>query len=378
MESLLSRLGSEVRETLHHVTGLIGLVEEEPLSESQSRHLTRSRESADELLRTVNDLTELARPGATQNPVAGTPAAFALGDALVEIGDSMRTLAYRKGLTFDWMIDDAAPDRIAGDRDLIQDTLRRLIDNAIRFTNNGGVQLAVTSTQPAEEPEVVFLIRDSGPGISEAVLEALESPLTASPLEGLGLRIVKKRSAELGGSMSISTDGCGTIIRLSLPAGVLAARVLPEGCATAESAVAPDGHNPAPMRLLVAEDSDESFILIQAYSEAGGHHVVRALNGVLAVEMAKRCDYDLIVMDANMPIMDGYTATRMIRDWEARAGQARRTILLVSSDDLERQMQNGGAAGCSGYLTKPTTKGQILAALAYYTRPGSPGLGAIC
>ena len=301
--------------------GVIGLVEEEPLSESQSRHLTRSRESADELLRTVNDLTELARPGAAQNPVTGRPAAFVLVDALAEIGDLMSILAYRKGLTFNWMIDSTVPDDcIAGDRVLIQDMLRRLIDNAIRFTNHGGVQLVATSTETGEEPEVVFQIASSGPGIPEAALNALESPLTASPLEGLGLRIVKKRSAELGGSMSISSDACGTIIHLSLPA-----RVPPEVCPAAQSAVAPDGHSPAPMRLLVAEDSDESFILIQAYSEAGGHQIARALNGVLAVEMAKRGNYDLIVMDANMPVMDGYTATRMIRDWETRVGQARRS-----------------------------------------------------
>src|SRR5262249_31974482 len=115
--------------------------------------------------------------------------------------------------------------------------------------------------------------------------------------------------------------------------------------------------------------SDESFLLIQAYTQSEGHQVLRALNGAEAVEMAKAVDYDFVVMDANMPVMDGYTATGLIREWETKTGRTRRPILILSADDSETQMRNGAAVGCSGYLTKPTTKAKVLTALAYYTSP---------
>jgi CheY-like chemotaxis protein len=127
-----------------------------------------------------------------------------------------------------------------------------------------------------------------------------------------------------------------------------------------------NGSSLPPLRLLLAEDNDNSFRLFMSYVKAAGHTVSRVLNGAEAVEMAKHGDYDLIVMDVNMPRLDGYAATRLIREWETEQGRARLPILLLSADDLERQVRLGGAAGCSGHLTKPTTKAQVLAALNYY------------
>jgi CheY-like chemotaxis protein len=123
------------------------------------------------------------------------------------------------------------------------------------------------------------------------------------------------------------------------------------------------------MRLLVAEDSDNGFFMLQGYVSDEGHRLIRAHDGAEAIEMARTRDYDLIVMDANMPLMDGYTATRAIREWESNTGRPERVpILLFSADDPVKQAKLGGAAGCSGYLAKPASKSEVLKALKYFAR----------
>ncbi len=371
MESLVLKLGAEVRQRMHNVIGLMDLAAGEPFPESRAQHLSRARECADQLVRTVNDLTELEHAA-----TVARAAPFVVRDALGEIAELMGELAGQKGLTFDWMVYPGVPLIVSADRDLVQDLLHRLIENAIRFTREGGVRLLALAPPAEEPPSLVLEVTDSGPGIPGEVLSALEWPVCnivapglglrpGSGLRpGLGLRVVRKRVSDLGGRMSISSSADrGTAIRVSMPVCVAGAAL------NRDEFVARNRAGYLPLRLLIAEDSDDSFFLFQAYTQEAGHEVTRALNGVEAVEMAQRGEHDLIVMDANMPEMDGYTATRLIREWETAQGRARRPILMVSGDDLEKQRRMGGAAGCSGYLSKPADKEQLLRALAYYARP---------
>ena len=127
-----------------------------------------------------------------------------------------------------------------------------------------------------------------------------------------------------------------------------------------------------PLSLLIAEDSDDSFFLLQAYVANEGHQLTRALNGAQAVELAKSGKFNFVVMDVKMPVMDGYTATRLIREWETEQGRPRLPILLLSAEEAAVQMRVGANAGCSGYLTKPATKTQVLTALDFYARPDAP------
>jgi CheY-like chemotaxis protein len=359
MESTL-RLSNKVRETLHQIAGLIELASEEPLSETQSQYLSRCRESADQLVRTANDLAELDR-----GEVAATVAPFASASTIGEVAELMGVLAARKGLKFDWSIDRSVPARILADKLLLQDTLRRLLDNAVRFTETGGVRLSVTTTNLTNHSAVLnFEISDSGPGIDQSILAAIESTDDLR-VQGLGLRIVRKRLAGLRGSFFVPVNSpAGSVVCFAMP--VLIAddpKRSPEAGAGRETEGSPR------MAILVAEDSDDSFRLFQAYTKAGGYLISRAMNGAEAVEMFQAGEYDFVVMDANMPVMDGYTATRLIRQRETEQGRPRLPIVLFSTDDEKRQMHMGGAAGCSGYLTKPATKAQVLAALDFYALP---------
>jgi CheY-like chemotaxis protein len=374
MESLVLTLGTEVRQGMHNMIGLMELAAAEPLTERQAQYLSRAREGADRLVRRVNDMAELGRPSTMVN--AGP---FAVREALAEIADLMGALAGLKGLTFDWIVYPTVRTCITADKMLLQDIAHRLIGNAIRFTETGGIRLLATMPHIAEEPpSLVLEVTDSGPGIPSEVLARLRSPAEGHcwpglGLTGLSLRLVQKRLADLGGRMSISSqfegrnpDG-GTTVRVSLPVSLAGSPAWTEE--VGETAAA-GGLPPRRLKLLIAEDSDDSFMLFQVYTQEAGHDVTRAHDGVEAVDLAKDGNHDLIVMDASMPGMDGYTATRLIREWETVEGRARRPIVMLSADDLERQRRMGGAVGCSGYLSKPADREQLLRALAYYSGAG--------
>ena len=132
MESTITILSREVREAVHHITGLVALAGQEPLSKQQSLYLAGCREIADRLRRSADDLAELNRPALRRPRAAFDPAS-----AIREVVDLMGTLALQKGLAFDVAIEPSIPPQVHGDRTLVQDTLRRILDNAIRFTPSG-------------------------------------------------------------------------------------------------------------------------------------------------------------------------------------------------------------------------------------------------
>jgi CheY-like chemotaxis protein len=361
MESSTLRLSKKVREALHQIAGLVELASEEPLSATQSQYLSRCRECADQLVRTANDIAEL--DGAE---VAENIAPFVTANMIGEVAELMSVLASGKGLQFDWLIDRSVPARILADKLLLQDTLRRLLDNAVRYTETGSVRLSVTTRSFTGHSAVLHCeISDTGPGIDEDVLAGIESAADL-PSPGLGLRIVRKRLAGLRGEFFVLANS---------QAGSTACFTIPVSIADPDPKNAPvedlrqDTAGASRMAILVAEDSDDSFRLFEAYTKAGGHLISRAMNGAEAVGMFRSGEYDFVVMDVNMPVMDGYTATRLIRQHETEQGRPRLPILLFSADDEKRQMHIGAVVGCSGYLTKPATKAQVLAALNFYAPP---------
>ena len=215
MDPLFLRLSSEVRQGLHHILGLIELASEEPLSESQSYSLDHCREAADQLRRTADDLTELGRQ---EGPV-GAGAAFSPSEAVGEIAGLMGALAERKGLSFHWMADPSLPSRAMLDKNMLQDMLRRALDNAIRFTASGTVRLsAAGSGTPPDSTLLTFEISDTGAGTPQEVLDDLDADVIQPRTQGLSLRIIRQRLARLNGTMSIAPNSPqGTTVRICLP-----------------------------------------------------------------------------------------------------------------------------------------------------------------
>jgi CheY-like chemotaxis protein len=347
METLLRRLGDEVRETLHQIMGLMELMTEEPLSERQSQYLSRCRASADQLLCDANDLAELA---GVEFPRA-EPVPFHVSSTIEEIAGLMWLLASRRGAAFSWRLEGDLPAMLQGDARLLQDLLRRAIESSMRMAPWGKIEMIAKA---AADRSLAFEITAAaaGPPLSETEF-AVSEGLGAA----LGLSIVRKRLGQLGGHLTTAVEGGRATLLMTIPYPSAS------GYGDEEAGVG------APLNLLIAEDSDDSYLLIEAYLANEGHKLSRALDGAQALQMAKSGGFDFIVMDVKMPVMDGYTATRLIREWETEQGRARLPILLLSAEEAARQMRIGANSGCSGYLTKPATKAQVLAALSYYARP---------
>ncbi len=221
MESILLRLSVEVRQSLHHMLGLLAMASEEPLSETQSQSLIRCREAGDRLLRTANDLAELARP---ETIATAGGATYSPAEAVREVAGLMCTLAERKGLSFKLTIKPGVPAGAAGEKSQLQDMLRRLLDNAIRYTATGSVHLSVgcspvagsspaagSSTASAGSAVLAFEISDTGAGTPhETCMPQSEMDFDAGAgdprIPGLSLRILRKRLAHWGGAISIAPN----------------------------------------------------------------------------------------------------------------------------------------------------------------------------
>ncbi|MFN7935731.1 MAG: response regulator [Bryobacteraceae bacterium] len=351
LECLLLRLGNGVRETLHNVMGLLELTLQEPLSTSQTRYVTQCRAITDRLLRASNDAAELA--SGSDWPLS--EATFSVRGMVEELAQFAQPLAARRGIRFSHQVATSVPVFAVADRAILQDTIHRLLDNSLRLTEHGFIQLTV-NTSPAMPDCLVFDIADSGPGFPEEFLRNLNAPLSLEHSRGLGLPIVRRRVNAMGGVFSVlSSTPEGAVVTLAVP--VKPAHVQRQQ---------PSPEHSQSMRILVVEDCDDSYLLFEAFVAGEGHSIHRVRDGSQALDARIAHPFDIIFMDVNMPIMDGYTATHSIRDWETAHARTHVPIVLLSADDRSRQQSLGAAAGCSGYLTKPTSQSDLLAALYYY------------
>lgn len=361
MDNLHARLDIEVRQTLHHAMGLLTLLNDEPLSKPQAEYLARCRDSLDRMLKAADDFSELARP------VAASPVPpFPISDVVERVANLVGALADRKGLRFDCRVDSSMSSGLKGDQAFFEGTLQRILEEAIGFAGNGAFRFNATVSQ-------------AGPAALTATVEVgvskeSEGAGNLVDFEGgnilelggraFGLQVLKKRLERLGGSLvSISDADHGTILRMTLPMSVAQT-------SSALKASADIGDQTGKgMRLMVAEDSDECFALFESYTRAQGYSIDRAVNGREAVEMVQSGRYEMAVMDVHMPELDGYSATRQIREWETEQGRARIPIVLLSADDVERQITMGSTVGCSGFIAKPASRAQVLTALRFYAPP---------
>jgi CheY-like chemotaxis protein len=368
MESLLSKLESDVRNELHSIMGMLELIDGGPLTESQRGHLRTCRTSADRMLRSVQNVYAFACPSAVAPHVQDID----LEETVSDVDCIMADLARRKGLDFKTRIQPGTATRISGDRRRIEDILLRLLENSIRFTDKGWVELTLSeNVSDSSNPRVEFAICDSGPGIPEETIARVMSPLSTDHLDdGLGLPIVHQLVRAMGGELGIShPDSGGSKVVVSLPFKAVAVPVTPTRNAESRTST-PAPKSTRQLNILVAEDSDQSYYVIESYLEDEGHLLARAQNGAVAFDMFKRGIYDLVLMDIHMPVMDGYSATKAIRGWETTDGRARVPIVVLSSDSQETQRENGAKAGCSGYITKPASKAAVLNSLQRFAGVG--------
>lgn len=353
---LVDRLSQEIRQSLHHVSGFLNLVTEEPLSHSQANFLAQCQRSIDQLNRSVTDLAELTATECYE-PVSGPvhPA-----ELLPAFQEWISVLCDNKNVEFHPEAQEL-PECVETSVELLETVLYRVLERRIRASRGGSISLEITW----KDETLTIDILDTGSVIEPEVIADAEAPLEKANQIGLWLRLARMRLARAGGSLTlVSNTSRGVTLRISVPARKLEPQES-EALAT-PSVVRHRSAEVGQMSLLIAEDSDESFTVFNAFVQPEGHQVTRAVNGEEAVELYKAGQFDLVFLDVQMPVMDGYTAARLIREWETKHGLTRIPVVLLSSENAQKLTRIGASIGCSGYLTKPIPKAELIRALRHY------------
>jgi PAS domain S-box-containing protein len=371
----LAFVSHEVRTPLNGVLGTLSLILDTALDAEQRAYAETARRSGETLLWTVNELLDLSRIEAGKLELEDL--AFDTGAPLREVLGLQAAAAADKGLTLKAALDGALPARIMGDPRRLRQVLLNLVDNAIRFTAQGEVEV----TMAREGDRLVVAVRDTGPGIPPALRARLFRRFQQADAgtarrhggSGLGLMICRRLVGLMGGTIGVESEpGAGSVFRFDLPLRPATAEAGAPGIAAQAAALATPTpvpelprHRPGDAsrgRLLLAEDSEASQLVAAAMLLKAGYDVDVVRDGESAVEAAASRSYDAILMDVRMPGMDGHAATRRIRGLPGTAGQVKILALTASAmpGDAERSM----AAGMDAYLTKPVDRAGLLAAVA--------------
>ncbi len=350
----MAMMSHEIRTPMNGILGMSRLVREGPLAAEQRGNLDAVLASGEGLMAVLNDILDYSKLEA--GSLAFATEDFSLSRLTGAVAELIRPRAAAKGLWFTLRLQPDLPDLLRGDPLRLRQVLLHLLNNAVKFTGHGGVDLLVERDADGTAPVPLrFLVRDSGIGIGEGGRARLFQPFSQgdSTLSrrfggtGLGLVICKGILDHQGGGITCeSQPGVGSCFTVRLGFG-LAAASGSESLPVAE----PQAPPLRPLRLLLAEDNPVNQRIAVGVLRQRGHQVVAVADGQAAVETAAMGGFDLVLMDMRMPLLDGPEASRAIRALAPPAGRV--PILGLTAADLAEQLADCLAAGMAEVLGKP-------------------------
>ena len=372
----LASMSHEIRTPMNAIMGIADLLAKTPLSPEQDKYVQIFRRAGDNLLNLINDILDLSKVEASQLELERT--GFSLNDLLEKVTEMVAGRAHEKGLALVCEIAPNVPTDLVGDPTRLRQVLLNLLGNAIKFTESGEVALRVTPDADSSVPTALrFTISDTGIGIPgeklgqvfERFTQADSSTTRRFGGSGLGLTISKRLVELMGGRIWVeSRVGKGSVFSFAVPFEIWAAANRPTA--------APVGTGPEPplpaLRILLAEDSPDNCTITMAYLQDTPYRVEIAENGAIACEKFIAGHYDLVLMDRQMPIMDGLTATRTIRAWEQANDRPPTPIIALTASALKGDREMCLAAGCTAYLTKPIKQEVLLQAIKEHSIVAPP------
>ena len=379
----LASVSHEIRTPMNAVLGVADLLAETELSPVQRRHVDVFRRSGEALASLIDDLLDLSKIEAGRIELHQDE--FNLSNLLREQFALLRARADAKGIHLGLKVAAGVPALVTGDRQRLTQVIVNLLANAIKFTQRGSVSLDV-ERDPAEPALLRFTVADTGIGIDAAKLDRIFEPFEQAHDSaarefggtGLGLTITRRIVELMGGRIVVrSTPGRGSEFSFAIRLPAAAAH----GAASSGHAPAGDLSRPMalssridrPLRILVAEDNPTSLYILKAMLDHPLLQVDAVEDGRTALERAGSGHYDLVLMDIQMPEMDGLDATRALRQLE-RARQSPRTpVLALSANAFPADRQRSLEAGCDEHLAKPVRKSDLYAAIERWAaRPAAP------
>lgn len=365
----VSNVSHELRTPMNAIIGGTHQLMQTGLKDESHRYAQIVSNAAQQLMVFINDILDFSYYEANQFHIEKAP--IDTRDLVESTLEMARALEPHSSLDLMCRITDNVPERILGDSGRIKQILLNLLSNAVKFTEKGSVTLRVTFYKGSipERDRLVFDVIDTGPGISRADQERIFQPFERGSLSqkhpgtGLGLTISKKLVEAMSGSISFSSRlGLGTRFSVTLPVKVLPTEPHDTQAMDIGSDV------PKPLRhltILIAEDVAPNRILLTIMLEKMGHTIVAVENGLLAVEAAQARAFDLILMDLQMPELNGIESTKRIR---AQSGPSQRARIIAVSANADLDGPNGlASAGFDDTLMKPVTPTRlnfVIAAIA--------------
>ena len=374
----LANMSHEIRTPMNAILGMTELLSETPLSETQSQYVTTCRTAGEALLTLINEILDLSKIEANRMTLERVP--FDLRETIEEVVSLMSAAAAKKSVVLRLEYASTIAANYLGDPARIRQVILNLVGNAIKFTPAGEVVIRVSrSDGPGPQPISITVV-DTGIGMSKSGIEKLFHPFVQAESSttrrfggnGLGLVISRHLVRMMGGEIDVdSALGVGSSFHVVLPLERATSSHRP-------ALAAPDSPSVVaqPLRILLVEDFEDNAMLVRSYLKGSPHRLDVAVDGREAVSRFEAEPYDLVLMDIQMPVLDGYAATREIRSWETEQGRPRVRVLALTADAMPEDAAKSLSAGCDGHLTKPIRKQTLLAAIAATPRLESIGIAS--
>lgn len=363
-QNFIAKMSHEMRTPLNGIIGMAKLMSKSVMEEKQRNYLDIISDQSQVLLNLINDILDISKIQTEDFNIVDFP--FNLEDTINTVLKSQKFQADQKGIRLKYLKDSEVVSFVSGDALRFAQILSNLISNSIKFTSNGEVRLSLSLVNRDKDQQLLsFSVKDSGIGIEESKLNAIFEKFTQADDSisrthggsGLGLYIVKELINKMGGTISVqSTPGVGSEFTFEIPFRINEEINKEEGV---ETTVIFDNS-----RLLVVEDNPVNLLYLETILSDFGFKIDKAIDGLEAVQKCRENSYDLILMDVQMPKLDGISASKIIRN-ELKIDTP---ILAQSANTVQKDIDACYLAGMNAYIAKPFTIEQLIDKLSLFLR----------